>query len=179
MNKYISAFIAVAIIGWLASAILMAVHFWAIPLIPEGADIPGSLQVITSDWGYVGPIPLAVVGAIYYITMITLGGLWLSTKNETVEKYLLPVTGLGVIASIGFVYLQLGVIGAVCPFCMMSAGATFTLFAIELIVKLKGGAFREEPADSSFVWPVVVATTLIVTILAMWSLTVLPLPGPA
>ncbi len=179
MNKLISTFIAIAIIGWMASAILTAVHFWAIPLIPEGAEVPGSLKVITSDWGYIGPIPLAVMGAFYYIAMIILGGLWLSTKNETLEKYLLPVTGLGVIASIGFVYLQLGIIGAVCPFCMMSAGATFALFTIELIVKYRGGARVAPPANSTIVWPTVFAATLLVTIFAMWSLTVLPLPGPA
>lgn len=179
MNKLISTFIAIAILGWTASAILTAVHFWAIPLIPEGADIPGSIAVITSEWGYIGSLPLAVLGAIYYIVMITLGGVWLSTKNKTLEKYLLPITGLGVIASIGFVYLQLGVIGAVCPFCMISAGATFSLFAIELIVKYRGGANVEPPAKAYTVWPIVFSTTLLLTIVAMWSLTVLPLPAPA
>ncbi len=179
MNRLIIGFIAIAILGWVASAILTAVHFWVIPLIPADANLPGSMQVITSEWAYIGPIPLATIGAVYYIAMIALGALWLSTKNETVEKLLLPITGMGFLASIGFVYLQLGVIGAVCPFCMMSATATTILFGIELAVKFRGGASSAPSMESSKVWPAVFATTMLLTIFAMWILTVLPLPGGA
>lgn len=176
MNKLISTFIGIAVLGWLASVILTAVHFWALPLIPESAQSAGSLAVITSEYGYIGAIPLALFGAIYYIVMITLGGLWLSTKNETLERYLLPITGIGVIASIGFVYLQLGIIGAICPFCMISAFSTFALFTIELIVKYNGGAFKQPAVTAAKVWPAVVIAVTLTTILAIWSLTILPLP---
>ena len=162
--------------SWLASAILTAVHFWALPLIPESAQNAGSLAVITSEYGYLGAIPLATMGAIYYIVMITLGGLWLSTKNETLERYLLPITGVGVVASAGFVYLQLGVIGAICPFCMVSAFATFMLFGIELIIKYNGGAYTVPAVAPSKVWPAVVVAVTVAAIIAMWSLSVLPLP---
>ncbi|MDG5765876.1 vitamin K epoxide reductase family protein [Balneolales bacterium ANBcel1] len=177
MNKFIIGFIVVAMLGWVASVILTAVHFWAIPLIPAGADLPGSMQVITSQWAYVGPIPLATIGAIYYIAMIALGAFWLSTKNEQVERWLLPVTALGFLASLGFVYLQLGVIGAICPFCMMSAAATTILLGIELFVKYRGGAASTPSVSPSKVWPTVFAATMLLTIFAMWTLTVLPLPG--
>ena len=179
MNKFIVGFIVVAMMGWVASVILTAVHFWAIPLIPEGANLPGSMQVITSQWAYVGPIPLATIGAVYYIVMIALGALWLSTKNERLERLLLPITGLGFLASMGFVYLQLGVIGAVCPFCMMSAAATTILLGIEIAVKFRGGAAAAPSVDASKVWAVVFASTMLLTIFAMWILTVLPLPGGA
>lgn len=179
MNRLIIGFIVVAMLGWVASAILTAVHFWAIPLIPADAVLPGSMQVITSQWAYVGPIPLATIGAVYYIAMIALGALWLSTKNPTVERLLLPVTGMGFLASLGFVYLQLGVIGAICPFCMMSAAATTILFGIELFVKFMGGAAKTPSMEASRVWPAVFMTTMILTIFAMWSLTILPLPGGA
>ncbi len=178
MNKLIGTFIGIAVLGWLASAILTAVHFWALPLIPESAQAGGSLSVITSEYGYLGAIPLALFGAIYYIVMITLGGLWLSTKNETLERYLLPITGVGVVASAGFVYLQLGIIGAVCPFCMISAFSTFALFAIELVIKYRGGAHQVPPVSAAKVWPSVVIAVTLTAIIAMWSLSVLPLPIP-
>ncbi len=177
MNRLIIGFIAVAMLGWVASAILTAIHFWAVPLIPADANLPGAMQVITSQWAYVGPIPLASIGAVYYIAMIALGSLWLSTKNPTIEKLLLPVTGIGFLASLGFVYLQLGVIGAVCPFCMMSAAATTILFGIELYIKFSGGAAQLPSVEASKVWPTVFAATMLLTIFAMWTLTVLPLPG--
>ena len=177
MNKLIISFIGVAMLGWVASIILTAVHFWAIPLIPADANLPGSMQVITSKWAYIGPIPLATVGAVYYIMMIAPGALWLSTKNQTLERMLLPITAVGFVASLGFVYLQLGVIGAVCPFCMMSAAATTTLLGIELYVKFRGGSSTSTSIDASKVWPAVFATAMALTIFAMWTLTILPLPG--
>jgi len=176
MNRLIIGFIVVAMFGWVASIILTAIHFWTIPLIPDGATLRGPMMVITSQWAYIGPVPLATLGAVYYIAMIALGALWLSTKNPVIEKVLLPVTAVGFVASLGFVYLQLGVIGAVCPFCMMSAAATSILFGIELYIKFRGGASQLPSLEASKVWPSVFAATLLLTILAMWSLTVLPLP---
>jgi uncharacterized membrane protein len=179
MNKLIITFIGVAMLGWVASVILTAIHFWAIPIIPEGATLRGPMMVITSKWAYIGGIPLATIGAVYYMMMITMGAMWLTSKSELVERLLLPVTIVGFIASLGFVYLQLFVIGAICPFCMMSAGATTILLVIELIVKYRGGAFNTPVMSTQKVWASVMMVTLVLTIFAMWTLTVLPLPGKA
>ena len=178
MNKLLGAFIFTAMLGWVASIILTAIHFWVIPIIPEGAELRGPMLVITSSWAYIGSIPLAVIGAVYYIVMIAMGSIWLTTKNELVERILLPVTAIGFIASLGFVYLQIYVIEAICPFCMMSAAATTVLLAIELVVKYKGGAAIAPSLQSQRVWATVFVATALLTIFAMWSLTILPLPVP-
>lgn len=178
MNRLLGAFIFTAMLGWVASIILTAIHFWVIPIIPATAELAGPMLVITSEWAYVGPIPLAAIGAVYYIVMIALGSIWLTTKNDTVEKILLPITAFGFLASMGFVYLQLFVIGAICPFCMMSATATTILLAIELIVKFKGGAATTPSLASQKVWATVFVTTALLTMFALWSLTILPLPVP-
>jgi len=107
-----------------------------------------------------------------------MGSIWLTTKNELVERILLPVTAIGFIASMGFVYLQIYVIEAICPFCMMSAAATTVLLAIELVVKYKGGAAIAPSLQSQRVWATVFVATALLTIFAMWSLTILPLPVP-
>lgn len=176
MNRLIIGFIFVAMLGWVASAILTAIHFWTIPLIPDGAMLRGPMLVITSDWAYIGPVPLATIGAVYYIGVIALGAVWLSTKNPAIERLLLPVTAVGFVASLGFVYLQIGVIGAICPFCMVSAAATTILLGIELYIKFRGGAAQQPSVEASKVWPSVFAVTMLLTIFAMWSLTILPLP---
>ncbi len=178
MNRLIGAFIFTAMLGWVASIILTAIHFWVIPIIPSGAELRGPMLVITSSWAYVGPIPLATIGAIYYVVMIALGSLWLSTKSETIERILLPVTAFGFVASLGFVYLQLYVIEAICPFCMVSAAATTILFGIELLVKYRGGAALTPSLQAQKVWATVFVVTAFLTIFALWSLTILPLPVP-
>ncbi|WP_207891664.1 vitamin K epoxide reductase family protein [Natrarchaeobius halalkaliphilus] len=78
-------------VGWGASVFLTAVHFRALPL-PAGVEPEGSLAVITSAWAYVGPIPLALLGAGYYVTMLVLGGLWLETKRELLERGIFAIT---------------------------------------------------------------------------------------
>lgn len=176
VNGLIRAFIAVAVVGWAASSLLTAIHFWVLPL-PAGAQPEGPMQVMTSPWAYVGPIPLALIGAVYYVTMIAAGATWLHTKNQLIERLLLPVTAMGVLASAVFVYLQLGPIGAICPFCMMSAAATTLLFLIEVAVRRRGGTATSPVVPAVRVWPATFVVTMAVTLLVMWSLTVLPLPG--
>ncbi|WP_440772581.1 vitamin K epoxide reductase family protein [Natronorubrum sp. DTA28] len=176
VNKLLGAFLGIAVIGWGASVFLTAVHFWALPL-PSGIEPEGSMAVITSTWAYIGPIPLALLGAGYYVTMLVLGGLWLETKHELLERGIFLITLGGLAASAYFVYLQLGVIGEICPFCMLSAAATTSLFAIEATVKSLGGASAAPTVSSTRVWPPVIVATVGITLVAMYGITLAPIPG--
>ncbi|APX98342.1 vitamin K epoxide reductase family protein [Natronorubrum daqingense] len=176
VNKLLGAFLAIAVVGWGASIFLTAVHFWALPL-PSEITPEGSMAVITSTWAYVGPIPLALLGAGYYATMIVLGGLWLETKHDLLERGIFLLTVGGLAASAYFVYLQLGVIGAICPFCMISAAATTSLFAIEVIVKYAGGGSIAPAVSSTRIWPPLMGATIAVTVAAMYGITLAPIPG--
>lgn len=175
-NRLIAAFFGVAAAGWGASAALTAIHFWVLP-IPEGLDPQGPIAVLTSPWAYVGPLPLALIGALYYIGMMTAAALWITTKSPLLERLLLPVTASGVAFSAYFVYLQLVPIGEICPFCMISAAATTTLFALEVAVKRLGGAATAPAVNPAIAWPLMVAVPPLVAVAAMYTLTVLPLPG--
>lgn len=175
-NILIWSFFGVAVIGFFASAILTAVHFWVLPL-PEGTPMKGAIAVMHSQWSYVGPIPLATIGAMYYITIMAASSVWIITKSALLEKILLPVTALGVAFSAYFVYLQLFPIGEICPFCMVSAAATTILFLIELTVKRMGGAATAPAVNPAIVAPIMIAIPLVMAILAMFTLTILPLPG--
>jgi uncharacterized membrane protein len=176
VNTLLGAFLSIAVIGWGASVFLTAVHFWALPL-PSGIEPEGSMAVITSTWAYIGPIPLALIGAGYYVTMIVLGGLWLETKHELLERGIFLITLGGLAASAYFVYLQLGVIGEICPFCMISAAATTSLFAIEVAVKGLGGGKVAPAVSSTRIWPPLVVGTIGITIAAMYGITLAPIPG--
>ena len=169
-------FIGVAVVGWAASFLLAAIHFWVLPL-PASVDPQGPIAVITSPWAYVGPIPLALIGAVYYLAMITAGASLLHTRAAWLERALLPITAIGVLASAGFVYLQLGPIGHICPFCMMSAAATTLLFVIELINRRRGGVGMAKGVPAVRVWPVTFLLTMATTLAVVWALPQLPLPG--
>ena len=176
VNRLIRSFIGIAVVGWGASMLLTAIHFWVLPL-PAGAEPQGAMQVITSQWAYVGPIPLATIGAVYYLTMIATGATWLHTKDARIERLLLPLTAMGVLASAGFVYLQLVPIGAICPFCMVSATATTLLLLIEIVVRRRGGSAVAPEVPAVRVWPATFVATMAMTMLVLWAIPQLPLPG--
>ena len=180
-----SLFALVAVMGWLITVVLTAIHLFALPAIPPDAPVQGSIEVITSPWAYVFGVPLATLGGFYYLTTIGLALWWFDTRHPLIIKILTPITATGVVFSSYFVYLQLGVIGEICPFCMMSAAATVILFALEVVILRKSVT----PSLSSMIgdlggvlsetnYPVILFPVLIglVTLAGLFMVLILPLP---
>ena len=179
-------FTAVAVFGWLVSVFLSGIHFWAIPQIPAGAEVSGSLAVITSQWAYVGPVPLATLGALYYLTTIAFAVWWFDTRHPLSIKLLTPITASGVVASAYFVWLQIGPIGAICPFCLMSAAATVLLFGLELQILRQNSLPGFFPllkdvkpllGRTTLQWPMLVIAMGGLTVIAFYGVTFAPVPG--
>ncbi len=180
-------FTLVAVMGWLVSSLLTAIHVFALPAIPADAPVQGSIEVITSQWAYVFGVPLATLGAFYYLTTIGLALWWFDTRHPLIIKILTPITASGVLASSYFVWLQLGPIGAICPFCIVSATASVLLFGLELLILRQSSTpaltelFDDLPALLSqtnlavVVFPLLVGLTSLV---GMFLIPLLPLPDP-
>ena len=179
-------FTAVAAIGWGVSIFLSGVHFWVLPF-PAGFDVTGTpWAVMTSDWAYVMGLPLALLGAFYYLTVLLLAGLWYHSRHPLVLKILTPISATGVVASSIFVYLQLFVIEAICPFCMVSAVASTILFTLELIIlrMSKLPPLREllRNAHVAFdkrglTWMFLMFVVASIAVLSFWIVTIIPTPG--
>jgi len=181
------AFVSVAIVGWLVSTMLTAIHVFALPAVPADAPVQGSIEVITSPWAYVFGVPLATLGAFYYLTTIGLTVWWFDTRHPLIIKILTPITATGVLASGYFVYLQLVTIGEICPFCMVSAAATVMLLSLELAILRRSDPpsfsaltsdLRELLAGTNHAVVVVPVAVGFVTIAGMFVVTLLPLPDP-
>ncbi|WP_280770410.1 vitamin K epoxide reductase family protein [Salipaludibacillus daqingensis] len=184
--KLFAVFTAVAAIGWAVSVFLSGIHFWVLPL-PAGFDVTGTpWAVMTSDWAYVFGIPLALLGAFYYLTVLLFAGMWFHSRHPLVLKILTPLTAIGVMSSAFFVYLQLFVIGAICPFCMVSATATTILFALELVmlrmsnlpslgVLLRNA--RTALDRKGLTWMFFMFMIGALAVLSFWIVTIIPAPG--
>ena len=180
-------FAIVAVVGWLVSSLLTAIHVFALPALPANAPVEGSLAVITSQWAYVFDVPLATLGAVYYLTTIGFVLWWFDTRHPLIVKLLTPITATGVVASGYFVWLQLVPIGAICPFCMISAGATVLLFGLELAI-LRQSTTPPVTALLGTFGPVIRETNLAViafpmlvglaSLLGLFLIPLLPLPDP-
>jgi len=131
-NWLIWSLIAVAFIGFLDATYLTAVHY-------RGADLGctdwGSCnEVTTSKYSEIFGIPLALLGALYYLGVFILSLIHFDTKKLLPLKLIPFATAFGFLFSLGLVYLQLFVIHAICLYCMFSALTSTTLFILSLFI---------------------------------------------
>lgn len=98
--------------------------------------LAGCNTVINSDYAYLIGIPLAYLGIIYYLTMITILTLVIKNKRTIWLPILMSITLSGFLMSGYFVYLQFFEIGAICIYCMLSAITSTLIFFGSAIIYL-------------------------------------------
>ncbi|HWQ05529.1 MAG TPA: vitamin K epoxide reductase family protein [Longilinea sp.] len=91
-------------------------------------------SVNISRYSMIGGIPVAVLGAISYLVIIALlllenrGRLW-QTQGILLN---FGLSLIGVLFSAYLTYLEIAVIHAICPFCVLSAICMLVLFGLNL-----------------------------------------------
>jgi len=87
-------------------------------------------SVNTSIYSEIWGIPIALLGLFAYAAILLL--LWAEQRSRLIHQYadfiLFGVTLIGVIYSAYLTYLEIAVIKAICPFCVVSAVAMLILF---------------------------------------------------
>ena len=139
-------FLPVSFLGFLDASYLTVKHFVGTPL--PCSVLHGCEEVTTSQYSVIGGIPVALLGAVYYLAIFILilsvlrRNMFSSSGVENVadaneDKLLnltVRLTVIGLLASLWFIYLQLFVIKAICLYCMFSAFTSITLFVFGIIV---------------------------------------------
>ncbi len=113
-------------IGFLDASYLTFKHYSGTPI--NCAIFNGCEEVTNSKYATIGPVPVALLGAIYYALIFLLVIAYLDSKNPKFFNLAALMTPLGLIASLGLVYLQLFIIKAICLYCMVSAADSTLLF---------------------------------------------------
>ncbi len=126
------AFIILSFIGFLDAAYLTAVHYLGIT--PNCTILEGCETVTTSKYATVFGVPIALFGAMYYLSVFLLSVIYFDNKNEKVLLLAAYLTPLGFLASLVLIYLQLFVIYAICLYCIVSAATSTLLFILGLIL---------------------------------------------
>jgi len=129
------ALILLALAGMFDTAYLAAQHISGDTVvcgIVEGCD-----SVLNSKYSEVFGIPLALIGLLYYATILVLAFIYIAREPKIATNLLMGITGLGFIASAYFIYLQLAVIHAICTYCMASAFVTLMLFGLSVNIHSK------------------------------------------
>ncbi len=84
--------------------------------------------VVTTKYAEFFGIPLAVLGFIYYSSIISLLMIEREDFTSVYSKILVLFTSVGLMVSLYLIYLQLAVIGYICTYCMISATTSILLF---------------------------------------------------
>lgn len=134
-------FCIVSAIGLLDASYLTYKHY--LGGVPP-CTLHGCEVVLTSPQSEIAGVPVALLGALYYITIFALSLAYSISKKEMVILHAAYFTPAGFLASLYFIYLQLFVIGAICLYCMASATTSTILFILGMYIIMK---MRHAPAE--------------------------------
>jgi len=119
----------VAFLGILDTGYLAYEHFSGV--VPP-CTINGCERVLTSEYAVIFGVPLGLWGLAFYSSVLTLAVLSYFWESRKTFLILLSTTAIGFLMSLGFVYIQLFVLKAICMYCMISAATATALFALTL-----------------------------------------------
>ncbi len=111
--------------GGLFDAFYLTVKHFSKEIPPCTIHILGDCgQVLTSQYG----IPVALLGMLHYISLITLLLISIYTQKKLFIRLAFLSTSIGFVISLYLVFLQLVVIKAICQYCMISALISFLIY---------------------------------------------------
>jgi len=91
--------------------------------------VSGCSEVLSSSYAHLGPVPLAVLGAVAYFTVFSLAIL-AAFGYQLARPLLAGLVVVMFLTTLWLLYLQAFVIHHFCQYCLLSAAVTTALTAI-------------------------------------------------
>ena len=118
-RKFKIAFLGVALLGFMDAAYLTTVHY--LHIIPPCYIVKGCETVTTSGYSFILGIPVALLGAFYYLTIFSMVLYYVDKRAQWILPWIARVTILGFLFSLWFIYVQGFIINEWCMYCIFSA----------------------------------------------------------
>lgn len=134
--------VIISFIGLIDSGYLSAVHF--LGDVPTCTIATGCDKVALSPYATIGPIPVSLLGTLFYLSMLIAGVAWIDTRNHRLLTNLFWVTIPAFIFSVWLIYLMFFEINAICEYCLLSAASTTVLMGISLWFARSASVFKIE-----------------------------------
>ena len=134
-HKIAILFLVFSFIGFLDASYLAIKHFNGSTLICNITS--GCNTVLASSYSEIFGIPVALGGALYYLTVFVLVVAFLDTKKDKILDFISKFAVAGLLASTYFVYLQVVVLKSICQYCMLSAITSTLLFITGIVYLVK------------------------------------------
>jgi uncharacterized membrane protein len=131
MKRYggmLVVWMGLAAVGFLDAAYLAIEHYRGV--VPPCSLVEGCEVVTTSAYATLFGMPVALLGALYYLALLMLAVRSLETRDDRYLRLGFRLTAIGAAMSVWFVYVQVGILRAICIYCIVSAAASFSLFLV-------------------------------------------------
>lgn len=116
------------LLGLVDSAYLTYKHFSGSNLVCTVTG--GCEKVLTSRYAQFGPIPVALLGVLFYLTLLFLLIINRHQTNVKISKIIFTLSLLGAIGAIWFILIQAFVLHAWCQYCLVSDIIMILIFLI-------------------------------------------------
>ncbi len=93
-----------------------------------GASV-GCSRVLTSKYAQIGPVPVALLGALGYFSVFSFAT-FAASGYPRARMWVAVAVAFMFLAALWFLYLQAFVLHAFCPYCLFSAALTFLLAGV-------------------------------------------------
>lgn len=130
-NWLIYMILAVAFLGFIDASYLTISHYTGSEL--NCTLTQGCGEVTSSEYSKIFGTPVALLGLLYYLTVLIGTLLYYDTRNFKIIQLLRPLSLAGFLFSAWFVYVQIFLIQAICQYCMLSAITSTILFILGLV----------------------------------------------
>jgi uncharacterized membrane protein len=130
-NFLIFGLLLFGFLGFLDTSFLTIEHFRG--EVPPCTITHGCQSVTTSVYSKIFGVPVALLGLLYYTSILLGVILYFDTRDEKILKILARYTVLGFLFSLWFTFLQAFIIRAWCQYCLLSAVTSTSLFIIGVI----------------------------------------------
>lgn len=127
---WVVLFVIIAFIGFADSVYLTASHY--IGELPTCTVVEGCDEVALSEHSTIGPVPLSLLGVLFYTLMIVWGVVWLDSRKKGVFRFMPLITIPAFLFSMWLIYVMFYVIDALCIYCLISSGTTTLLMLLSL-----------------------------------------------
>ena len=134
INKFILYSVILGFFGFLDSLYLTISHYRNI--VPPCSVNFGCEKVLTSTFSMIGPIPLALMGVIFYMMIIVLCLLVLIEGKKQFLKFFHFVVLCGFLFSVVLFFIQFSILKSFCQYCILSEVIATGLLILSLL-KLK------------------------------------------
>jgi uncharacterized membrane protein len=134
-NKLILYSAILAFFGFLDAAYLTISHYKNI--IPPCSIQFGCEKVLNSAYSMVGPIPVALLGVVFYLTVIIVSLLILIEGMKQLLKFFHFVAAVGFLVSVVLFFIQYYIIHSFCQYCLLSEVISVGIFILSLL-KVRG-----------------------------------------